>query len=101
MSLLTLSLLTLTLLTLTLLTITLLTLTLLTLTLLTLLRILSPPVDVLSNINKILEKLMFNRLYSFLELYNCIYELQFGFREKHSTNHALLSMVTGNKRGNG
>ena len=36
---------------------------------------------------------MFNRLYSFLELHNCIYDLQFGFREKHSTNHALMSMV--------
>ena len=36
---------------------------------------------------------MFNRLYSFLEMHNCIYELQFGFRQKHSTNHALLSMT--------
>ena len=36
---------------------------------------------------------MFNRLYSFLELHNCIYDLQFGFREKHSTNHALMSMI--------
>ena len=51
------------------------------------------PISLLSNINKILEKLMFNRLYSFLELHNCIYELQFGFREKHSTNHALMSMI--------
>ena len=51
------------------------------------------PISLLSNINKILEKLMFNRLYSFLELHNCIYDLQFGFREKHSTNHALMSMV--------
>ena len=42
---------------------------------------------------QIIEKLMFNRLYSFLELHNCIYDLQFGFREKHSTNHALMSMV--------
>ena len=51
------------------------------------------PISLLSNINKIIEKLMFNRLYSFLELHNCIYELQFGFRQKHSTNHALLSMT--------
>ena len=51
------------------------------------------PISLLSNINKILETLMFKRLYSFLELYQCIYELQFGFREKHSTNHALLSMT--------
>ena len=51
------------------------------------------PISLLSNINKIIEKLMFNRLYSFLELHSCIYDLQFGFREKHSTNHALMSMV--------
>ena len=50
------------------------------------------PISLLSNINKILEKLLFNRLYSFLESNNCIYNLQFGFRQKHSTNHALLSM---------
>ena len=51
------------------------------------------PISLLSNINKILEKLMFNRLYTFLESNKCIYDLQFGFRQKHSTNHALLNMV--------
>ena len=51
------------------------------------------PISLLSNINKIIEKLMFERLYTFLEMHNCIYELQFGFRQKHSTNHALLSMT--------
>ena len=33
------------------------------------------------------------QLYSFLEENNCIYNLQFGFRQKHSTNHALISIV--------
>ena len=51
------------------------------------------PISLLSNINKILEKLMFNRLYSFLETNKCIYDLQFGFRQKYSTNHALMSMT--------
>ena len=51
------------------------------------------PISLLSNINKILEKLMFNRLYSFLETNKSIYDYQFGFRKKHSTNHALLSMT--------
>ena len=51
------------------------------------------PISILSNINKILEKLMFKRLYEFLESYKCIYELQFGFRAKHSTNHAILSIT--------
>ena len=36
---------------------------------------------------------MFNRLYSFLENNKCIYNLQFGFRKKYSTNHALMSMT--------
>ena len=32
-------------------------------------------------------------LYKFLEAQKCIYNLQFGFREKHSTNHALISIT--------
>ena len=32
---------------------------------------------------------MFTRMHKFIEDFNCIYELQFGFRDKHSTNHAL------------
>ena len=51
------------------------------------------PISLLSNINKILEKIIFKRLYSFLEKNKCIYDLQFGFRQHHSTNHALLSMT--------
>ena len=45
----------------------------------------------LSNVNKIFARIVHKRLYSFLNKYNCIYELQFGFRAQHSTNHALLS----------
>ena len=41
------------------------------------------PISLLSNLNKILEKLMFNRIYKFLEQHKCIYDLQFGFRKKH------------------
>ena len=51
------------------------------------------PISLLSNINKILEKLMFNRLNSFLESNKCIYDLQFGFRQKHSTMHVLINMT--------
>ena len=51
------------------------------------------PISLLSNINKIFEKLVHERLYCFLELHDCIYELQFGFRTKHSTNHALMSLT--------
>ena len=51
------------------------------------------PISLLSNIHKIFEKLMYKRVYSFLSLYNCIYELQFGFQQHHSTDHALLSLT--------
>ena len=44
-------------------------------------------------LNKILEKLVFSRMYKFLEDYKCIYALQFGFRAKHSTNHALIDIT--------
>ena len=36
---------------------------------------------------------MYSRLYNFLNLYNCLSELQFGFRAKNSTSHALLSIT--------
>ena len=40
-----------------------------------------------------MEKLVFNRLYNFLEDSQCIFSLQFGFRKKHSTNHALVEIT--------
>ena len=51
------------------------------------------PISVLSVFSKIMEKLMHNRLYKFLEKFELLYPLQFGFREKHSTTHALLSLT--------
>ena len=51
------------------------------------------PISLLSNINKNFEKLVYSRLYSFLNLHNCIYDLQFGFRANHSTNNALFSLT--------
>ena len=51
------------------------------------------PISLLSNINKIIEKLVFSRVLAFLEKNNIIYEKQFGFRPKHSTSHALVNIV--------
>ena len=51
------------------------------------------PISLLSIFSKIFEKLMHKRLYEFLDKMNIFYSLQFGFREKHSTNHALISMT--------
>ena len=36
---------------------------------------------------------MYKRLYEFLDEMDAFYSLQFGFREKHSTNYALISMT--------
>ena len=49
------------------------------------------PISLLSNIEKILEKLMYQRLYAFLDYNDIIYDLQFGFRQQYSTSHALIN----------
>ena len=49
-------------------------------------------ISLLSNIEKILEKLMYKRLYTFLNK-NVIYNLQFGFRQQYSTSHALINIT--------
>ena len=51
------------------------------------------PISLLSNISKIMEKIMHKRLYFFLERCKCLHELQFGFRNLHSTNHALIQIT--------
>ena len=50
------------------------------------------PISLLSVFSKIVEKLMHKRLYSFLEKYDILHSLQFRFRAKHSTLHALISL---------
>ena len=51
------------------------------------------PISLLSNIGKIFERIMYNRIESFLNENDSIYQYQFGFRMKYSTNHALLSII--------
>ena len=51
------------------------------------------PISLLSVFNKLLESLMYNRLIRYLEKHNVLYHKQFGFRSKHSTDHAILSIV--------
>ena len=51
------------------------------------------PISLLSNIDKILERLMYNRLYNFLEKKEIIFSLQFGFRQKYSTAHTLIHLT--------
>ena len=49
------------------------------------------PISMLSNVEKILEKLTYKRLYTFLNNNNIIYNLQFGFRQQYSTSHTLIN----------
>ena len=51
------------------------------------------PISLLSNIRKILEKLMYKRLYTFLNKNNIIYNLQFGCRQQYSTSQALINIT--------
>ena len=51
------------------------------------------PISLLSNINKIIEKLMYKRLYSVLSCHKCIYIHQLAFRKNHSTIRAVISLT--------
>ena len=52
------------------------------------------PISLLSKINKIFEKLVYSRLYSFLNLHNCIYEFNYNLVSVLITqNHALFSLT--------
>ena len=47
------------------------------------------PVSTLAVFGKIFEKIIYSRLYSYLTAQGILHENQFGFRKRHSTNHAL------------
>ena len=48
------------------------------------------PISILTQINKIFEKLLHKRLYSFIA--PCLHTKQFGFQPKNSTHHAVLDL---------
>ena len=51
------------------------------------------PISLLSIFDKILEKLIHKRLMHFINKNDILYENQFGFRPKHSTNLAVLELI--------
>ena len=51
------------------------------------------PISVLPCWLKILEKIMYNRLYKYLTDNSILYKKQFGFQEGHSTEHAILQLI--------
>ena len=51
------------------------------------------PISVLPFFSKILEGLMYNRLYKYLKENNVLYERQFGFESRYSTSDAIIQLV--------
>ena len=51
------------------------------------------PISVLPCFSKILEHIMYNRLYKYLIENNILYSKQFGFQNGHSTDHAVVQLV--------
>mgnify|MGYP000940316211 CR=1 FL=1 len=51
------------------------------------------PISVLSVLSKVFERVVFERLYKFMQVNNLFYCRQFGFRSKMSTLHALTNIT--------
>ena len=51
------------------------------------------PISLLSNIEKILKKLMHKRVYQFLTENKVIYDLQFRFEQNFSTAYVVISFM--------
>ena len=51
------------------------------------------PISLLSNFNRVFEKIIYNRLKSYIKKDELQYSSQYGFRKKHSTKHAKLDIV--------
>ena len=51
------------------------------------------PVSLLCTVSKLFEKIMYNRLLSFLDIYKILFSYQFGFRKHHSTYMALMTLM--------
>ena len=50
-------------------------------------------ISLISSIGKLIEKIVHKSLYSFLEKNYLLFEQQYGFRNKLSTNHALIDIT--------
>ena len=53
------------------------------------------PISVLNFFSKIFEKMMAYYIVNFLDSNNILYRHQYGFRNGHSTNHAVITLVEG------
>ena len=51
------------------------------------------PISLLSNFNRIFEKLIYVRMSSFINKHDLLYTAQYGFRKSYSTQHPILDIV--------
>ena len=51
------------------------------------------PISLLITISKVLEKLIYKRLYSFLNVNGTLFSSQYGLRKNHSCEHAILELT--------
>lgn len=51
------------------------------------------PISVLPCFSKLLERIIYNRLYEYLTKKDLLFANQFGFRTCHSTEHAIVSLI--------
>ena len=51
------------------------------------------PISLLSNFNRIFEKIIYTRMVSFIDTHDLFFKAQYGFRKSHSTQHAILDIV--------
>nr|XP_047132472.1 uncharacterized protein LOC124811199 [Hydra vulgaris] len=51
------------------------------------------PISILPIFSKILERIMYNRVYDYFQCNNLLYSNQFGFKKHNSTEHAIIQFV--------
>ena len=51
------------------------------------------PISLLSIYTRLFERLLYRRLIKFIDKNDILYDLQYGFRNKHSTQHPILDTV--------
>ena len=51
------------------------------------------PISLLITLSKLLEKIMYTRVYSFLSTNNQLYSSQYGFRKNHACEHAVGELI--------
>ena len=57
------------------------------------------PISLLTTLSKVLVKIVYQRIYGFLQTTGQLYENQYGFRESHSCEHAIGKVINGIVKG--